>query len=169
MVFRKEKESSRKGSTLMELVIVMAVLAIVVASTSSFIGYMARITSYNSINATVVEDRTVVRALISAWVSEHDSEGAVFGTDNDGNIWAYSDSSLYEIKLDLSKKVVKASFNNNEVRSVPINRVTELKFEVLGNGAEKSGRRLICCKVTYLTERETNGTYKLFFSTVVDR
>lgn len=138
---------SRKGMTLAEIMVSLALVAIIITMTASFVALITERTRVNRENETLREDRALIQSGVESWITSMLSDGYSIMTSEES-------PSLFVSIEEVSSYVL--SFDNNELTGTrPGGEKIELSTEKVTG---------ISFSITSKTENEI--TKKIYFCTV---
>ncbi len=139
----------KKGVTLVELCVVMALIAIIGSSVVTFSALVKRRTDASSQNGAVLEDLSNVEMTLKQWIMHFDNADYTFELEDGGEAIvaksAKDGSSASRISLNEDKTML---VSENRV-SLEVSRLLGMKFEIIESA--KTHRSLIRCTVQYHT------------------
>lgn len=145
----------KKGFTLMELSIVIALVAIAVVMVSTFCIMADRRNAESNRSIQVTNDITVTEVIVENWIDELLSKGAALSLSESGDaIVATLGEDSYELSFtpseenggkESSGKLLGEYIDTQKSFSYTTSTVKAISFSML----EKEGARLITCAVTY--------------------
>ena len=145
---------NRKGFTLSELCIVLALEAIVSTIVISFCLIMNKRSAISRARLDIVNEVNAVETLIEKWVDKMSEQGAVFGKAEDGSLVA-----------TVNKVVYNATFVNGEFKASVPDGDNEMAFattsidSVVFEVESKNGDTIFFCTATALLP-QVNGEAK---------
>ena len=134
-------KNNKRGFTLVELTIVMAILAIVTGITVSFSVLMKDVTADNRDEYEFLEQNTELKDAICAWVAENDVEGSKF-TANGDTLTVTFENSEKKMTLRLSNgRLYYSDYEQqkNIVLGTDLDEIDQMIFSV------KGGQKLLRC------------------------
>ena len=143
----KEFSSKRKGVTLAELSVVLAVVAIISTMVISFIVLLSGRVDSTTQKVNLNQEITVVEKAVESWVDSLVKDGATFSQDGkavlDGNEYSFSfsDDSL---TFDLPQ---------NQTLSCPVKQIQQLFIETKTNG----NKTLFICKAFFYSGNQPDS------------
>lgn len=136
-------KNNKRGFTLVELTIVMALLAIVTGITVSFSVLMKDVTADNRDEYEFLEQNIELKEAICAWVAENDVEGSKFTANGDTLI---VENAGKEMTLRLSNGRLYYSDDEqqkNIVLETDLDEITRMIFSVKGD------KKLLKCETIH--------------------
>lgn len=147
----------KKGFTLMELSIVIALVAIAVVMVSTFCIMADRRNAESNRSIQVTNDITVTEVIVENWINELLSKGATLSLSESGDsIVATLGEDSYELSFtpseenggkESSGELLGEYTDTQKSFSYTTSTVKAISFSMLENG--ENGARLITCTVTY--------------------
>ena len=134
-----KKGRLKKGATLMELTIVLAVLAIIITMVTSFSVFFSQRTKASVKANDLLQDVVSIKAVMEAWVD-----------DQTNNNLDFLDENNYP---RLSNGVLSAELTNNTV-TCGLVVVNKLVFSFLNNQSPTQPQKLFICKAFYTLEAQ---------------
>ena len=139
------KVERKKGATLIELTIVLAVLAIVSTMIVSFSVFLsARVDTSVKANS-LMQDVVSIKATFESWVNDLTEEQATFSCEDASSLKATVNSSEYSITI--TDNVLSATMPSGEDITINLEVVNTLTFNVVENGSKT--QTLFICKAHY--------------------
>ncbi len=155
-----EKVNGKKGFTVLELSIVLAIVAIVSASVATFSVMFAKRVNSNNKKLSLMQDVVKAQSLIDSWVNEiYTLNGEIVVLD--GQLVANVSGENYQLYLSNGMLVGKIPTGE---RSVELSIVSQIDFSV----KEKSGDKLYYCNLSYTFEKDSDQ-FKNYVFTVSPR
>lgn len=139
----------RSGSTLVELSIVMAMLAIIGTMVVSFCALTSARSRQINIDSDTREALSRVELAFDRWTSAFDSSGSVFSVSDGSSLTVTSGEQSFT--LSLSGGSVAGPLSDGGSVSASAACVTSIQFEI-------TGQELISCTVTYTKQTSRNVT-----------
>ena len=144
-----KRRKLKKGATLIELTVVLAVLAIVSTMIVSFSVFLsARVDTSVKANS-LMQDVVSIKATFEGWVDELTEEQATFSCEN-SSLKATVNSSEYSIAL--TDNVLSATMPSGEDLTINITVIKELAFNVVENDSKT--QTLFICKAFYWADNK---------------
>lgn len=134
---------SRKGMTLAEIMVSLALVAIIITMTASFVALITERTRVNRENETLREDRALIQSGVESWITSMLSDGYSIMTSEES-------PSLF-VSIEAASYVL--SFNNNELTGrrpggenivLSTEKVTGISFEIIPSD---NSRKIYFCTV----------------------
>lgn len=154
-----KRSNRRRGTTLVELCIVMALVAIVGTLVTSFSVLISRYTGRLSTDRDVKDGLTYIDLALDVWVSTMDSDSA-------GATWSVSGerNSILNAKvgenepctLQLKDGFVEGTLPDGRILKYAVTGIKSLSFKVTPKDKETDGRVLVTCTVTHEKPFSTN-------------
>ena len=146
---RWKRLKQKKGATLAELCVVMALVAIIGTSIVSFSALVQRRTNTSVQNGAVLEDLTNVEMSLKQWISHFDNANYTFEiTDGGQSVTAKSNidgTAASKISLNADKTMLIS----DGMVSLQVTMLKGLRFEKIVSG--RTGRSMIRCTAQYHT------------------
>ena len=140
------KKTDKKGFTIAELCVVLAIVAIVSAMVVSFSVLLSARTRESSARLDAMNDLELVESAAEGWLSRMGLEGAVVSQNGSGLTATVTDgagtSSTYT--LSVYGNMLTGTLPGNEVMTVVLEQVNDIDFTILQN----AGDTLCICTVT---------------------
>lgn len=141
---------SRKGMTLAEILVSLALVAIIITMTASFVALITERTRVNRENETLREDRALIQSGVESWITSMLSDGYSIAISNES-------PSLYASKTGMDTHYL--SFNDKLTGTRPggenivlsTEKVTGISFEIIPNDSDSS-RKIYFCTVQSANE-----------------
>ncbi len=140
-----KKGSYKKGATLIELSVVLAVLSIISTMVISFTIFLSERTKTTVKVNNLMQDVVVIKTAVESWASDLSKSNAQFGVEEDYSILVAVDSYGEKHQLAKTENNLSATLPNGETLSYKLSVVSELRFNVQSNGAQT----LFRCRVFY--------------------
>ncbi len=150
------KGKLKKGATLIELSVVLAVLSIISTMVVSFSIFLSERTKTTVKTNDLMQDVVYTKTITKSWVDSLTINNAHFSCQ-DGNLSASIDQNEYLISLN--DKSLSATMPNGQTLSIKLNVITEIKFNIITNA--KGNQTLYICKAFYHAE---NGVQYFSFA-----
>lgn len=143
-----KKGSYKKGATLVELSVVLAVLSIISTMVISFTIFLSERTKTTVKVNNLMQDVVVIKTVVESWASDLSKSNAQFGVEEDYSTLVAVDSYGEKHQLSKTENNLSATLLNGEILSHELSVVSELKFNVQSNGTQT----LFICRVFYLAD-----------------
>ena len=141
-----KKDARKKGATLMELTVVLAVLSIITTMVVTFSIFLGERTKATVKSNDLMQEVVSIKAVVEKWVNDLSENDAIFSIENSTTIVAETDGSKYY--LTLNGNLLSANLFNNENLFCTINAFDTLAFNIQKN----SGQTLFICRAFYSSE-----------------
>ena len=140
----RKKGNKRKGATIAELCVVLAVISVISAMVVSFTVMISDKTKDSRKNVEVSNDLDRICTAFENFVEYYNSEDSVWSVDGD-SLKVTMDGETYEATFDGEKKEFYARIGDGEPMRVYTTRVKTVEFDLL----QKDGKSVFFCRVTY--------------------
>ncbi len=145
-----KREKLKKGATLIEITIVLAVLAIVSTMVVSFSVFLsARVNTSVKANS-LMQDVVSIKATLESWVEDLTNEEATFSCEDSSTLKATANGNEYCIVL--ADNVLSATMPSGEDLSIKVEVVNALTFNVVEN--DNQTQTLFICKAFYWADNK---------------
>ena len=145
---------NRKGFTLSELCIVLALVAIVSTIVISFCLIMNKRSAISRARLDIVNEVNAVETLIEKWVDKMSEQGAVFGKAEDGSLLATVNNVDYKATFVNGELKASVPDGDNEM-ALATTRIESIAFGMVS----KDGDTMFFCTATALLP-QVNGEAK---------
>jgi len=158
---------NKKGYTLFELCIVLALTAIIVTMCSGFIMNNYKYSVDNQKNIDAMEEITKVQTIVKAWVAAYDSNAfTVVAEDESPAVYAEASATGAAVSyLTMSdSNLIWYKADDNSFDNTALTNVTNLEFKVIENqipGSEQTNK-ILSCSITLLDGRYVDVDFALF-------
>ncbi len=146
----------RKGMSLAEICVVLAVISIVALMVTSFTLMVGTRSTVGATRLKVMEDLELTESVLEGWVSRMVSDGAVV-TAADGVLSAQKDADTYTVTLE--EQSLTAPVPGGQALTVSLSTVTALSVESKHNGSDS----IYFCTLTYPDPRGGDGELTYIF------
>ena len=136
---------NKKGFTLAELSIVLALVAIISAVVVSFAIMMSERTKANQYKLNLIQELDFVETTIEGFVDSVGGAVAVFDDSSNGVLSAEIGGNTHFISFDVDGGVLTVSRPDISEYSITLETISSLSFKVVLSGNES----LIICTATY--------------------
>lgn len=150
------RNSNRRGVTLAELCVVMALVAILSMAVVTFCVMISNHTGKMAVDREVKDGISYVDLVLDVWVSEAD--GYTITKNNDGQLSVTVDKKEYYLKWE--NGYIEYTLPNNQLeQKIRCPRILSLTFSVESaeDGGESGGTQLISCTVKHEKPFATDG------------
>lgn len=139
-------KQGRKGFTLAELAVVLAVLAVISGMVVTFTLMAGSSSEISSARLSALQDIRVAEAIIEGFVSSNDATVDINTVTENGRYTTLTkgDSSL-SFDSNEKKLIIKNGQNGENGSSLELQKVTSIEFEVVEQGTDK----IYYCFITY--------------------
>ena len=161
--FHFTPRGDKKGSTLTEMCVVLAVVSIVALAVVSFTTMVGARSGVGAAKLNMLEDRQLTKVVLSAWIDRLTAEDATFMTDEHGNIFAAVDEEVFSVFLAPDR--IAAPVPGGEMLSCPVSTLTSLKFEQM---THENGDAIFFCTAEYELPNPAGGTILRSFTFTVN-
>ena len=145
---------NRKGFTLSELCIVLALVAIVSTIVISFCLIMNKRSAISRARLDIVNEVNAVETLIEKWVDKMSEQGAVFSKTEDGSLLATVNNVDYGVSFANGEFKASVPDGDNEI-AVATTRIESIAFDLV---SEDEDAILFCAATALLPQ--VNGEAK---------
>ena len=145
---------NRKGFTLSELCIVLALVAIVSTIVISFCLIMNKRSAISRARLDIVNEVNAVETLIEKWVDNMSEQGAVFSKTEDGSLVATVNNADYGASFANGEFKASVPDGDNEM-TFATTRIESIAFDLIS----KDGDTIFFCTATALLP-QVNGEAK---------
>lgn len=160
--FRSSPRSNRKGSTLAEMCVVLAVISIVTLAVVSFTTMVSARGSVSAAKLKMMEDRRLTRVVLESWLDTLTEANATITTDENG-ILAFVSGNVYTVSLQENQLI--ATVPSGDTLTCPISTLTRLTFDRMTNAG---GDALYICTAEYEIPDPNGGTLQRSFTFAID-
>ena len=138
-------KKSRRGVTMAELVVVLALVSVISVMVFSFIMLIQHRSRANAANDAVRQDREMIEAGIEAWVKKSLEDGATFTCPTGASVYAnfVGDNSRSLSFNEVDKNLYGYYVNSNRLK-ISAKSVKDITFYLM----DSSGKNLLFCTVT---------------------
>ena len=143
----------KKGATLMELTIVLAVLAIIATMVATFSVFFNQRTKATVKANDLMQDVVSIKAVMEAWASDMSKKDNVEFTCENDNIVLSASANDNDYSISLSNGVLSAELTNTTITSGLV-VVNKLEFSFLNNQSPTQPQKLFICKAFYTLEAQ---------------
>ncbi len=153
-----KREKGKKGFTLVELSVVIALVAIISAMVLSHVIMISNRTSTNAKKISLMQDVVKTEALVSSWLNDVyllDGETTVLN----GNVKATISGEEYTLTLSDGKLKCKLPEGEKEA-------TLEIASSITFHIEEKSGEKLYFCTLSYALKKGDNASLDKYVFTV---
>lgn len=164
--YRKPYQSKRKGTTLTEMVVILAVLAIISTVVVSFSLAVSRRVRVSSAKLEAMQDVEVIEALTESWINALREQGATFELKStDGSEISNNDltdhavlyasvpgaTDAYTLRYNYATKTLEGNLPDGESKKIEYtsNLITKIEFTVKPGPVNSGSPGLFICKVEY--------------------
>ena len=140
-------EKSKKGVTLLEITIVMAVLAIISVMVISLCSHISGVVAKNSKAYDEMRELTHGRRLVEYWIAYYDNDEYEINI-SDGAISATNGVDVYTIYLDSANEVLVGEYPNDRLEKCPYKYFTDIRF------SRYESEKLYRCAILYDEDSE---------------
>ena len=145
--------NKRKGITLAEITVSLALIAVMITLTVSFVVMLTDRVRVNASHGMILGDVKIAEAAMENWIDRLSLEGASFiVSDDGGSLIAESYGEKYKLNLDGERFV--GSLPNGDMNAVKVSSMKSVSFDVM----EKDGDYIVFCKAVC----ENTETKKVF-------
>jgi len=148
-------KSFKKGTTLLELVIVLALSSMITLSLVLLIDSMTRITTATERSDDLINSTSLSRTFITNWFSSFDEENNIISVDDNGNIKITKESLEYKLYNDGTSIIAEYYDGDNKTYIYP--GLVYLSF------SEIKENKLYKCEIKYMINEEPE-TYTFLLS-----
>lgn len=179
MKHRKPYQNKRKGTTLTEMVVILAVLAIISTVVVSFSLAVSRRVRVSSAKLEAMQDVEVIEALTESWIDALRAKGAEFqcptissddekrsGNPDHTKLQATVGNTTYELNYDSATKIFKGTLPDGKSISYTSEVITAIKFSTEPNKVNPGASGLFICTVEYtvpLAGSDTDNEFEYTF------
>ena len=137
---------SRRGVTVAELVVALALVSVMSIVVISFIMLMNSRTKANAANDTVIQDRQIIKAGVEAWLENSLADGAAFSLQADNkSVCSQYDGVENSCTLVFEDGVLQGTYPNGEPLTIRTKSVSDITFQLMM--ADGSKDFLLFCTV----------------------
>ena len=139
-------KKNRRGVTIAEMVVALALLSVVCVMVFSFIIFINHRTRHNAANDAVMQDRQKIEAAVENWAKTFSAVGADFYVSSEKTA-VYAGNSYF---LRFDDGILQATYPDTEQFLLHTQCVTSVTFELIID--ETSGDFLLFCTVISTAE-----------------
>lgn len=147
---RKERPARKRGETLAELCVVMAVIAIIGTMTISFCIVLRNNARLAISQNQVMEEMDNWGKTFRAWVSQFDSESYSFATDGNTLYAICSDGTEYSLVLT-ENNILLGNCPDGSAMSSVASSVRTVEYRLIEHRDPSEQSLLVDCRVSYQT------------------
>lgn len=147
----------KKGSTLAEMCVVLAVVSIVALAVVSFTTMVGARSSVSAAKLKMMEDRQLTKVVLESWLNQLTEENAVITADESG-LSAAIDGEVFSVTLEEDRLI--ADVPNGDPLSCPIHTITGITFDVMSH----SGDAIYFCTAEYELPNPNGGVIQRSFT-----
>lgn len=137
-------KKSRRGVTMAELVVVLALVSVISVMVFSFIMLIQHRSRANAANDAVRQDREMIEAGVEAWVKKSVEDGATF-TYSEGSVYATYNGVQKSLSFNGTDKKLRGFYHPaSDMLEIRAQTVTKITFYLM----KSSGKNLLFCTVT---------------------
>lgn len=138
---------NKKGSTLAELIVVLAIVSILSVMVVSFTAMFSNRAKANRAKMDAINDIILVEHGLENWFSSLTLLGADFSVDDGGNLIATLNENNYSVTLNRAMGNLVAQMPDKEPIYCPVSAVTKVSFKYLENAGKTDD--MLVVYVTY--------------------
>ncbi|MBQ7330448.1 MAG: hypothetical protein IJW94_01470 [Oscillospiraceae bacterium] len=148
---------AKKGSSLAEMCVVLAVVSIVALLVVSFTTMVSARGTVGAAKLKMMEDRQLTKVILESWLNQLTEENAVITADENG-LSAAIDGEVFSVTLEEDR--LTAAIPNGNPLSCPIHTITGITFDVMSH----SGDAIYFCTAEYELPNPSGGVIQRSFT-----
>ena len=148
---------AKKGSSLAEMCVVLAVVSIVALMVVSFTTMVSARGTVGAAKLKMMEDRQLTKVILESWLNQLTEENAVITADENG-LSAAIDGEVFSVTLEEDR--LTAAIPNGNPLSCPIHTITGITFDVMSH----SGDAIYFCTAEYELPNPSGGVIQRSFT-----
>lgn len=145
---------SRKGMTLAEIMVSLALVAIIITMTASFVALITERTRVNRENETLREDRALIQSGVESWITSMLSGGySIMTSEKSPNLFASNDETKdpsYALSFDNNRLMGTRPDSESIVLSTE--KVTGISFSITSKTENEITKKIYFCTVKSANE-----------------
>ncbi len=148
---------AKKGSSLAEMCVVLAVVSIVALMVVSFTTMVSARGTVGAAKLKMMEDRQLTKVILESWLNQLTEENAVITADESG-LSAAIDGEVFSVTLEEDR--LTADVPNGNPLSCPIHTITGITFDAMSH----SGDAIYFCTAEYELPNPSGGVIQRSFT-----
>ena len=147
----------KKGSTLTEMCVVLAVVSIVALAVVSFTTMVGARSAVGAAKLKMMEDRQLTKVILESWLNQLTEENAVITADENG-LRATVDGEVFSVALE--EELLTAAIPDGDPLFCPIHTLTRLTFDSMSH----AGDAIYFCTAEYELPNPSGGVIQRSFT-----
>ena len=148
---------AKKGSSLAEMCVVLAVVSIVALIVVSFTTMVSARGTVGAAKLKMMEDRQLTKVILESWLNQLTEENAVITADESG-LSAAIDGEVFSVTLEEDR--LTADVPNGDPLSCPIHTITGITFDAISS----SDDAIYFCTADYELPNPSGGVIQRSFT-----